>query len=189
MLNIHLTFERWKYNPEREVYVSTEGRIKDKNKKFLEPVPFYNYMRIKANGKLLLVHRLVMETWRPNHNKRDSTVDHINMNTRDNRLCNLRWMRSCENETQAQEKTRNLVASLIQKETVRALYKELHSKRQLRATHVHTGESVKLLLDSMVKYISNEVGQDEFSIESDLIAFLNSNKKQLKKYGFIIKCC
>lgn len=188
MFNIHLTFERWRYNPEREVYVSTEGRIKDKNKKILEPVPFNNYMRVKAKGKLLLVHRLVMETWRPDHDEKDSTVDHINMNTRDNRLCNLRWMRSCENETQAQEKTRRIISSLIQKE-VKALYVEYYSSKQLEATQVYTGETVKFPVNDMVKYIACKVGQKESKVECNLKAFLISDKEQIKKYGFIIKRC
>ena len=37
MFNIKLVIERWKWNENYEVWVSTEGRIKDKKKKIIIP--------------------------------------------------------------------------------------------------------------------------------------------------------
>lgn len=48
------------------------------------------YRNVLINGKWKAVHRLVAETFLPNPEKKP-TVDHINRDTTDNRLCNLRW--------------------------------------------------------------------------------------------------
>tara|TARA_R110000824_G_scaffold325485_1_gene512394 strand:- start:125 stop:628 length:504 start_codon:yes stop_codon:yes gene_type:complete len=46
--------------------------------------------------KMFLVHRLVAQTFIPNPDNKPE-VDHINNNTHDNRLENLRWVTSLEN--------------------------------------------------------------------------------------------
>lgn len=54
------------------------------------------YRRIQIRGGSYLSHRLVAETFIPNpENKRE--VDHINRNTSDNRVENLRWVTRSEN--------------------------------------------------------------------------------------------
>ena len=66
------------------------------------------YARLKLNGKSVRVHRLVMELFK---GKSDLTVDHINGNKRDNRLCNLRYVTAEENTRLYWE--RNKLAMLI----------------------------------------------------------------------------
>ena len=66
------------------------------------------YARLKLNGKNVRVHRLVMELFK---GKSDLTVDHINGNKNDNRLCNLQYVTAEENARLYRE--RNKLAMLI----------------------------------------------------------------------------
>jgi hypothetical protein len=50
----------------------------------------YGYLRVKTNGTMYKVHRLVAETFIPNPFGK-TTVDHINQIRDDNSLENLRW--------------------------------------------------------------------------------------------------
>lgn len=68
------------------------------------------YARLKLNGKNVRVHRLVMELFK---GKSDLTVDHINGNKHDNRLCNLQYVTAEENARLYRE--RNKLAMLIDK--------------------------------------------------------------------------
>lgn len=52
----------------------------------------YNYRRFETmvKGKKYLVHRIVAECFIPNPDHKP-TVDHLNRDATDNRVCNLRW--------------------------------------------------------------------------------------------------
>lgn len=106
MINIIFKCERWKYNSDYQVYVSSEGRLKDKNKKEILPKISHNYLfyttSINHISKRIPVHRLVMITFKPVENYKELTVDHLNHNTRDNRLQNLEWVEEEENHRRAQ---------------------------------------------------------------------------------------
>ena len=91
MFNIHFTIERWKFNKEYNVYVSTQGRFKDKNKKEIFPAPCQGYLVFCFEEKWVFAHRLVLMTWKPVEDT-TLTVDHINHNKRDNALSNLCWL-------------------------------------------------------------------------------------------------
>ena len=90
---IHLTIERWRKNEEYGVYVSTLGRVKlIKNKSLLEPrVGESGYSFVFTEKGAVRVHRLVAMTWLGDCSA-TCTVDHINSNTRDNSIRNLRWI-------------------------------------------------------------------------------------------------
>lgn len=97
MFNIHFSIERWKFNKEYNVYVSNQGRFKDKDKKEIFPAPCQGYLIFRLGSIWIPAHRLVLKTWMPVADE-NLTVDHINHNKRDNSLKNLRWLSKKENE-------------------------------------------------------------------------------------------
>lgn len=97
MFGFHIIRERWKYNSEFDMYVSSLGRFKDKSKQMIYPAPQYNYLVFFINGKVVMAHRIVLMTFNPIKDKEIYTVDHIDHNTRNNQLSNLRWMLAEQN--------------------------------------------------------------------------------------------
>lgn len=102
---LHLKIERWKFNKDYGIYVSTLGNFKDRYKR---PLP----IKIEANGYCKIktetphspwkfAHRLVMLTWKPIPDAENLTVDHLNHNKRDNSVANLEWVTFTENQTRA----------------------------------------------------------------------------------------
>lgn len=102
--NLILKIEKWKFNKEYGVYVSTLGNFKDRHKRLI-PVKINQsgYCMIKVEGTIPFkpAHRLVMLTWKPIANAEDLTVDHLNHNKRDNSLDNLEWVSYEENQLRA----------------------------------------------------------------------------------------
>lgn len=92
-----------KYLEEYDIYVSDDGKVfrKRNNELILcatHDAKGYDRVTIKIDGKWKhkMVHRLVAMAFIPNeHNK--PLVDHINRNTKDNRVENLRWVTVKEN--------------------------------------------------------------------------------------------
>lgn len=105
LAKLHIKWERWKYNKTFEVYVSNMGNVRNKSKASLAPkVDNSGYMRVSVGGSnpnFMLVHRLVMLTWRPTPEAEILTVDHKNHNKRDNSLENLEWVTYEENQRRA----------------------------------------------------------------------------------------
>lgn len=100
MFNIHLTFERWKYNKEYNVYVSTLGNVRDCRKVTIRPkVTNTGYMSINVGIRTIYLHRLVMETFKGHSNL---TIDHIDSNKRNNSLKNLEYVTQEVNLQRAQ---------------------------------------------------------------------------------------
>ena len=90
MPRFFVNIERWKWNKELRLYVSTHGHFKDEHKRNIACKVRSNYFWVSANNKWILAHRVVLLTWRPLPvDGEPMTVDHLNNNTRDNRLCNL----------------------------------------------------------------------------------------------------
>ena len=119
MFNLHFHIERWKWNDEYQMYVSTDGRIKDKKRQLIEPklnAAGYFYVKI-PDGRCRNVHTIVAETY---YGKQEGTIDHLNGNKRDNSKRNLEWVSFAENQRRAQEmkietEVEKLLASLTMK--------------------------------------------------------------------------
>lgn len=96
---LHITIERWRYNIRYDVYVSTLGRLKDKQGNICSVCKSDGYLRYKGKP----VHRIVAETWLPTAGSAFLTIDHLNHNTFDNRVCNLEVITKEENQKRAKE--------------------------------------------------------------------------------------
>lgn len=104
---IKLNIERWKYNSTFELYVSNMGHVKNKSRADIAPKIMQNgYVVVHVGGsdpRWILLHRLVMLTWKPTPEAEDLTVDHLDHNKRNNALSNLEWVTREENERRAAE--------------------------------------------------------------------------------------
>jgi hypothetical protein len=104
---IKLNIERWKYNPTFELYVSNMGHIRNKSKADIAPKIMENgYVVVYVNGSIngyMLLHRVVMLTWKPTPEAEKLTVDHLDHNKRNNALSNLEWVTHKENLRRARE--------------------------------------------------------------------------------------
>lgn len=102
---LHFTIERWKYNPTFELWVSNLGHIRNKSKANIAPKINRNgYCTVYVYGSLnkyVLLHRIVMLTWRPTPEAEQLTVDHLDHNKRNNALSNLEWVTLEENRQRA----------------------------------------------------------------------------------------
>lgn len=101
--SISFKVERWKWNEEYRVYVSSLGHFKDEHKRNI-PVKISSktgYCNVMTACGFKVAHRLVLLTFRPIPNAEDLTVDHLNHNKRDNSLSNLEWVTKVENQERA----------------------------------------------------------------------------------------
>ena len=92
--------EEWKtlfFNNNYEV--SNLGRLRNKKTKIIAKgsIKKNGYVQVSIDNQNYRLHRLVLQTWRPNEDYEELTVDHINGNRSDNRLENLRWATQEEN--------------------------------------------------------------------------------------------
>lgn len=104
---LKLNIERWKYNPTFELYVSNMGHIRNKSKADIAPKIMQDgYVVVYVYGSLncyMLLHRVVMLTWKPTPEAEKLTVDHIDHNKRNNALSNLEWVTKEENLRRAHD--------------------------------------------------------------------------------------
>lgn len=104
MPTIKFNIERWKWNEEYQVYVSTEGRLRKKDGTDVRlKIDKKGYMILPNKKEIIRVHRVVMKTWKPCENMDNLTVDHLDHNKRKNSLSNLEWVTEEENQRRASE--------------------------------------------------------------------------------------
>ena len=78
------------------ICVSSFGRVYDYNTKTFFPTYLRKDGYLGIFGMMAL-HRIILYTFNPINNFINMTVDHINLNTTDNCLWNLRWMSMHDN--------------------------------------------------------------------------------------------
>ena len=133
---ISLRIERWKFNKDYGVYVSTLGNFKDRHKRRLPiKVGFngYCWVQTEASNPWVLTHRLVMFTWKPIPDAERLTVDHLNHNKRDNSLNNLEWVTKEENIRRAK---RDYIKLVNPEEEERRLSEEAQRLEDLRLARI-----------------------------------------------------
>lgn len=86
--------EKYLVSDKGDVYIETKKYTKKKR----QSTDTYGYKVTTINGKSEKVHRIVMEAFK---GKSDLTVDHLNMNKKDNRLENLEYVTAGENAKRA----------------------------------------------------------------------------------------
>ena len=108
---LHFNIEKWKYYMPMDVYVSSFGRFKDKDGNILSPTAKNNYIVFRGEP----VHRLVMTIFRPVPGCAGMTVDHLDHNTRNNRVDNLEWVSVEENQARAKKDAEENEKTMLEK--------------------------------------------------------------------------
>ena len=110
--------ENWKQIKDYNYEVNKIGEVRNiKTKRVLsQRTSVYGYklvdIQINKKNKTFLVHRLLGETFIPNIDNKPQ-IDHINRVRGDNRLENLRWVTSAENNRNRGEYKRKVKKDLI----------------------------------------------------------------------------
>lgn len=122
MPRFFINCERWKWNDNLRIYVSTHGHFKDEHKRNKACKVKDNYFWVNVDGQWLPAHRVVLLTWRPLPvNGEPMTVDHLNSITRDNRLCNLEWVTREENLRRANKNILNASKKVTPRNSIQEL--------------------------------------------------------------------
>lgn len=76
--------------------ICSDGSIISEYRKVLKPQNARGYDRVRIQGKLVYVHRMIAEAFISNPDNKPE-VNHKNGNKRDNRASNLEWCTRAEN--------------------------------------------------------------------------------------------
>ena len=174
----NLKIEKWKWNEEYRVYVSSLGHFKDEHKKNM-PIKINSktgYCMIETPYGIKVAHRLVLLTFRPIPNAEDLTVDHLNHNKRCNELSNLEWISRAENEKRATE-------DLFRDAEIDI--KELDNKI------IQAGPHRFNTLDNAVNWIVNknkcgETVEIRNTIKRNILKVINKDKKYCNQFWILL---
>lgn len=172
-----------------DYWISSEGRIwSNKRDTYLKPVldPRKGYLRAKFSKnnkpKTIALHKLVLLTFKgpPPDDGKYYEVDHINRIKSDNRLCNLRYLTTSDNQYNAQ---------LFREDGtvlgVRWIKKYKYKRYCYNATLHETIEK-----HFIPKIDNNEFSQDEARIEANkfmMDQIINLGKHDLRTYRSLTK--
>lgn len=83
-----------------EIYSDNSGKMKTRNRQGTE-YQIINLTTVDGRKKTFRLHRLVMLAFKPIENSKDYEVNHIDGNKLNNKLENLEWCTSSENQQHA----------------------------------------------------------------------------------------
>lgn len=174
-----LTFkwERWKFNNDYGIYVSTLGHFKDRYKRDI-PVKIdgKGYVMIKTEQGYRRAHRLVMLTWRPTDDAENLIVDHLNHNKRDNSLTNLEWVTEKENQLRAKNDYFTESEEVInpkKRKQIAETHIRVSKKGKVRATFLTEEEFADFILSSTKKKVKRS--------RKDLVELAKNCKRKASK--------
>lgn len=173
--NFNFNIERWKWNDEYRIYVSTAGRCKDEHKRLL-PVKINSsgYCMVKTVCSFRLVHRLVMKTWRPVPDEENLTVDHLDHNKRNNDVRNLEWVTETENMRRAKQDLYKEAAAPVGQKTQTTKKQVIHGRR------IRTGKQTFENIDEAIAWMRKSgFLNDSYikeNIESKIANAIKNNK-------------
>ena len=104
------------------------------------------YLRVKIDGKLCYIHRLVAKTYLPNPENK-ATVNHMDGDKYNNMLCNLEWATSSENMKHACDTGLKPVSELM-RETGRLMQTNLRKGYNPDAAKLVLDESTGIFYES-----------------------------------------
>lgn len=180
---LHIEIERWKYLESMDVYISSYGRFKDKNGEFLSVGARNNYLVFRGES----VHRLVLSTFKPIPGWAGLTVDHLNHNTRDNRVSNLEWVTLAENTRRARKDENDNTKTMLQKTEEKIKAAEEIKAAEMKATTANDGiyvvlNGVKLPIDAACQLMKSDKSLSADKINT-LIKNIKENAKRDYAYG------
>ena len=180
---IHIEIERWKYLESMDVYISSLGRFKDKNGKFLSVGAKNNYLVFRGE----YIHRLVLSTFKPVPGWAGLTVDHLNHNTRDNRISNLEWVTLTENMRRARKDENDNSKTMLQKTEEKIKVTEEIKIAEEKTTTINNNifvilNGVKLPIDSAGQLMKSDKSLSVDKINT-IIKNIKENAKRDYAYG------
>ena len=172
---IHIEIERWKYLESMDVYISSYGRFKNRNGEFLSVGAKNNYLVFRGE----YIHRLVLSAFKPIPGWAGLTVDHLNHNTRDNRISNLEWVTLAENTRRARKDENDNSKTMLQKT------EEKIKAAEAKATIANDGifvtlNGVKLPIDA-----AGQLMKSDKSLSVDKINTIIKNIKENAKRDYV----
>ncbi len=180
---LHIEIERWRYLESMDVYISSYGRFKDRNGELLPVGAKNNYLIFRGES----VHRLVLSTFKPVPGWEGLTVDHLNHNTRDNRISNLEWVTLTENMRRARKDEKDNTKTMLQKTEEKIKVAEEIKITEEKTTTINNNifvilNGVKLPIDSAGQLMKSDKSLSVDKINT-IIKNIKENAKRDYAYG------